>query len=78
MQTRGACHATESTRLRGVQALLYYVPTWIVSVFSNIVYDRGVSLHATLIQALSASDPHFNATWRANRTRHVFFLAGGM
>lgn len=58
------------------RALLYYVPTWLLSSFTNIVYEKGVSLYERLVGELQLHDAIFAASWRENRSRHVFFLAG--
>lgn len=58
------------------RALLYYTPTWLTAQFSNIVYERGVNHYHQLVAALRTHEPSFNASWQANRSRHVFFLSG--
>ena len=56
------------------RALLWYVPTWLVASYSNIVYDKGVHHQRALAAALDASP--LAAAWRDNRSRHVFFAGG--
>lgn len=58
------------------RARLWYVPTWLLSAYTNIVYEKGVQHYHQLVKELEASDPIFAAMWRQNRSRHVFFLAG--
>lgn len=58
------------------RARLFYVPTFLIPIFTNIVYDKGVSHQRNLVAALEARDPLFASAWHHNRSRVVFFMAG--
>ena len=58
------------------KARLFYVPTWLIALYSNTVYDKGVHHFEALVSALSNKSDIFAAAWKTNRSRHLFFLAG--
>ena len=58
------------------KARLFYVPTWLIALYSNTVYDKGVHHFEALVSALSNQSDIFAAAWKTNRSRHLFFLAG--
>ena len=58
------------------RASLFYVPTWLLPLYSNTVYDKGVAHQRNLISAVAGESELFAASWRANRSQHVFFLSG--
>ena len=58
------------------RALLFYVPTWLLPTYPNMVYDKGVHHHRNLVAALEEKDAVFQAAWRTNRSRHLFFTPG--
>ena len=57
-------------------ALLFYTPTWLLALYPNIVYEKGVHHQRNLVAALEARDAIFQAAWRTNRSRHLFFTPG--
>lgn len=57
-------------------ARLFYVPTFLLPMYPNTVYDKGVGHYHNLVNALTTRDSTFADAWRTNRSRHVFFLSG--
>ena len=58
------------------RALLYYIPTWLLAPYSNIVFEKGVAHYRQLVSTLNRTYHSFQEAWRANRSRFIFFLAG--
>ena len=66
--------------LRRDQALLYYLPSWIIHHYDsgNIVYEKAVDHFNSLVAGMRRADANggFEAMWSSNRSKFVVYMAG--